>query len=95
MANHKSYDTSQVYQFILKHKQDNDGNSPSVRNIQSALNLSSTSTVRGALQDLERQGLIELNGGTARNIKVVGGQWTPPTREEDNGQRRSDSNNAV
>lgn len=72
------HDPQAMFEFICAYKTANDGNSPTVREIMSACGHPSSSTVWVHLNKLERQGLIELPKalGTARSIRVVGGQWT-------------------
>ena len=63
-----------VFQAILDHKRQHDGNSPSVREISQAAGVKSTSQVMLELKRLEMLGLITVGRGT-RNISVRGGHW--------------------
>ena len=64
-----------VYDAIVAHKRDNDGCAPTIRQIQEACHIASTSGVVHHLDRLALLGLIESDFG-ARNIRVVGGHWT-------------------
>jgi hypothetical protein len=61
-----------IFEFIIKHKQDNDGNSPTIRKICNACDISSTSVVDFHLRALIYEGKIIKQNGI---ISVVGGQW--------------------
>ena len=61
--------------YIIDYKQENDGNSPTMRQIMENLSYSSTSVVTYNLNVLENQGLIKRQYGDARGIIVTGGQW--------------------
>ncbi|OGC95331.1 MAG: hypothetical protein A2W25_05290 [candidate division Zixibacteria bacterium RBG_16_53_22] len=67
-----------IYQFILAFKAEHDGNSPSIREIKRACNISSTSMVEIYLDCLIGDGkIVMINKGTNyRRIGVVGGVWT-------------------
>lgn len=69
-----------VFGYIVSHKIDHDGNSPTIREICAACGISSTSAVDYNLQKLERAKLIRLTiiAHRARGIEVVGGKWLPP-----------------
>lgn len=69
----------EIYQFIVHYKTQHDGNSPTIRQIQRACGVNSTSVVVSLLSNLELQGLIRRpRNGTdkSRNIEVVGGAWS-------------------
>ena len=68
----------EVYEFIVKYKTDNDGLSPSMREIM-AQGVSSTSVVDWHLKKLEQEGKISCNG--VRGIKVTGGKWRSPMKK--------------
>ena len=68
----------QVYEFIVKYKTENDGLSPSMREIMGQ-GVSSTSVVDWHLKKLEQEGKISCNG--VRGIKVIGGEWRPPMKK--------------
>ena len=69
--------TEQILQFIVRFKRAKDGNSPTIREIGRACDISSTSIVRYHLEKLEHQGLIQMaRNGKTRGIQVVGGRWT-------------------
>ena len=63
-----------IYQFIVEFKKQNDGLSPSMREIGQQLGVESTSLVSYYLKELEREGMIVLNPFNARGIRAVGGQ---------------------
>ena len=70
--------TSQsIYRFIVWYKERNDGNSPTIREIASAVGLASVSDIPRHLSRLEEQGLIRRNK-SSRGIRVIGGKWTGP-----------------
>ena len=71
-------DRQGVYKYIIKYKRDNDGLSPSMREIM-AQGVSSTSVVAWHLNKLEQEGKI--NGGGVRGIKVTGGEWRSPMKK--------------
>lgn len=74
------HDPQKIFEFIVAHKQANDGLPPSIRDIARQFNISSTSVVYAICKRLERAGLIRM---TFTGIQVVGGQWTllrPPGR---------------
>jgi SOS-response transcriptional repressor LexA len=65
-----------VLDYIIYFKRENDGTSPTVREIQHALKISSTSLVNYYLRNLKLAGRIRFCGnGSARGIMVVGGCW--------------------
>jgi hypothetical protein len=63
-----------MLKYIIQFKRENDGLSPTIRSIQEACNLSSTSLVFRHLVALERDGQIERRKNIG--IVVIGGQWT-------------------
>ncbi len=67
-----------VYKYIIKYKSDNDGLSPSMREIM-AQGVSSTSVVDWHLKKLEQEGKIRCSG--VRGIKVTGGEWRSPMKK--------------
>lgn len=69
------YDTGDIFDFIVKFKRENDGNSPTVREIALRCDVSSTSVVNHHLQKLEQVGLISRSPESARAIRVTGGRW--------------------
>lgn len=75
----KHHNPLEVYRFIVDYKAQHDGNSPTIRQIQRACGVNSTSVVVSLLNNLELQGLIRRpRNGTdkSRNIEVVGGAWS-------------------
>lgn len=66
-----------VYNWIVNFKGQNDGNSPTVREIQHGCGISSTSVVSAILVRLEAEELIRMRGeGKWHRIEVVNGRWT-------------------
>lgn len=63
-----------IFDFIVDFKRKNDGISPSFREIRLATG-AGQSTIFYHLHILEDQGLIALVSGSARNIKIIGGEW--------------------
>ena len=64
----------QVYSVILAHKEKNDGNSPSYRQIAAYMGFKAVSTVQYYVAILRDANMIDL---VDDNI-TVGGKWTPP-----------------
>lgn len=63
-----------VFDYIVAFKANNDGNSPTMREISHACGVKSTSNVEYILNQLEESGYIRRLSG-ARGIIVNGGQW--------------------
>ena len=74
----RRYSSRKVFDFIVRHKRSHDGNSPSLSEIGVFMSINSGSTVRNLLKDLVDEGKIKIPGGSgsARQIEVVGGEWT-------------------
>lgn len=70
--------TKKVLDYIFNYKRSHDGASPSIREICEGCNLRSTSNGFYHLNKLQRAGLIEHEANTARNIRVIGEQWSCP-----------------
>lgn len=71
-----------LYKFIIKYKTENDGLSPSLREMMKVTGIKTTSHMSYALRKLCDEGLIEMGGkGLSRGIKVVGGCWLPPKED--------------
>lgn len=66
-----------VFDFIVSFKRENDGLSPTVREIMDACNIPSSSNTTYILDELSRNGLIAINSGN-RGIMVIGSQWLFP-----------------
>ncbi len=72
----KIYDYDEVFRWIVRFKQEHDGNSPTMREIQMQFKISNTSVVSYILKRLERRGRIRLAGERrSRQIYVIGGSW--------------------
>ena len=73
----KRHSPNHVLQYVIQYKRENDGNSPSRRDICRDLGIRSTSHVNYLLNVLAVHGAIELVGrGRSRFIRVTGGEWT-------------------
>lgn len=68
------HDPQKVLDFIIRHKIEHDGNSPTVAEVCTACQISSKSTAHSILMKLQAQGRLRLS----RQIAVVGGRWLPP-----------------
>lgn len=66
-----------VFEFIVKFKKEHDGNSPTIREIGIACNITSTSVVDYYLNQLVEVVLI-FREGKQNSIKVIGGCWIAP-----------------
>lgn len=68
-----------VLRFIIEYKSFHDGNSPSIREIMDACQITSTSVASNILRRLANRGDIRLvddgESALSRNIEVVGGHW--------------------
>ena len=72
----KIHDPAGVLYYIILYKSEHDGNSPTVRQIAEACDISSISVVNYLLRRLEASGHIRLgDDGKSRQIEVVGGRW--------------------
>jgi SOS-response transcriptional repressor LexA len=66
-----------IFQYIQTYKAENDGLSPTHREIGDATGIKSTSLVNRYLGHLADEGLIRLRrDGNSRGIIVVGGSWS-------------------
>lgn len=72
----KVHDPKKVLDCIIRYKEENDGVSPSIREISTYCDISSLSVTRYLLGKLEESGLIEMEYGESRSIRVIGGKWT-------------------
>lgn len=83
---HKEADakSERIFDFIVKHKQENDGNSPTYGQIMEMCNISSTNIVHFHLRRLSDEGLIRLvptkTGSRHHRIHVEGGRWVGPEK---------------
>lgn len=64
-----------VLDFIITYKTNNDGNSPTMREISKGSGVKSTSNVDYILNQLEDGGFITRVSDSARSIIVTGGHW--------------------
>jgi SOS-response transcriptional repressor LexA len=78
--------TDMVLAFIIRHKREHDGNSPSFRQIMNACCVGSTSVVEYHLNRLEDKGFIRRvrtgKSGAATSIEVIGGKWMEPEKAQ-------------
>ena len=82
---------AEIYKYISDCIKQN-GYGPSVRDIQSALNIKSTSTVHAALGRLESEGLIRKEQGKSRTLQLDGGgigRGKIKSRTDNNGSPRT------
>lgn len=71
----------QIYNFIVEYKRVYNGNSPTIREIGDAAKIDSTSLIDYYLTTLDGMGLINRDGGGARNIFLPNSQWVLPEQE--------------
>lgn len=71
------YELDDVLAYIVEYKTAHDGISPTLREMMTALDISSTSEANRAVRELVKQGRLKLHPrrGKNRNLMVVGGQW--------------------
>ncbi len=69
----RNYDD--VLAYIIDYKRQNDGASPTVREIAKHLGIKSTGYTRHILNCLEAEGKIILGYAEFRNIRIPGGRW--------------------
>lgn len=69
------HSTKEILSFIVAYKSSHDGNSPTLRQIGHALDISSTSVVSYHVKKLKDLGLIDTGAYRARSIRVKGGNW--------------------
>ncbi len=69
--------TERIFNFILEHKRRHDGNSPTIREIMTAVGLKSMSVVIYHRNRLVAAGKIRLVGTqhSSNQIEVIGGKW--------------------
>ena len=68
-----TYNPNEVYRYIVKYKRDHSGNSPTMREIQKAVGISSVSVVSYILDILESRGWLVREGH--RGITLTGERW--------------------
>lgn len=71
----KHYDRNEVLEFIKAKKAEYGGDSPSYREISDHFGMNSTSVAKYILEEIEKDGKIELGRGKFRSIRVIGGEW--------------------
>lgn len=80
---HSKYDFDAILAFLIKYKQEHDGNSPTFRQIMAEFDIPSTSIISYVLDQMEAEGMIKLLGKRHRGIEVVGGSWSYEEPEPD------------
>jgi len=78
MAN-LTYQEQRIYDFITETIR-REGYPPTVRDIQQALSIKSTSTVHSYLERLEEKGMITRSSGKSRSVRVSGDENTEQRR---------------
>lgn len=78
MPNYAKTTREKVFDYICDYKKENDGNSPTVREIKRGCGLSSESVVSYHLDILQCEGKIRRWPHTWRRVEVVGGKWVGP-----------------
>lgn len=63
-----------VYRYIIKYKSENNGNSPSYRDIAENASVA-LCYVKKILRNLEEKGFIVLKANQAKGIEVVNSDW--------------------
>jgi hypothetical protein len=71
-----------IFDFLVRYKQEHDGNSPSMREVADACHVV-LSAAHFHLLRLERDHRIHLNDNRSRAIEIVGAAWQPPEEVED------------
>ena len=77
MSDRAIYDIQPIFNWIVEYKTEHDGNSPSLRELMRACNITSSSVASHILRRLARAGKISLTGqrSRTRSIIVIGGEW--------------------
>lgn len=73
----------EIYNAILRYKEENNGNSPSMRWLQNECSMASLSTLFKVLLYLEENGYIKMKDEKyrSRSISVIGSEWAAPEKE--------------
>jgi len=66
---------SETFKFIIRFKKENDGISPTLREIVDNTIVKSTSHANEIVRNLESMGLVKIRPWKSRGIVVVGGSW--------------------
>ncbi len=75
MPHYRCEKFDEIFDFIVAYKIQNDGQSPTYREIMESCHLSSTSLVAYYLSRLVKAGKIAMNYYGTRSIRVPGGSW--------------------
>lgn len=70
-----THSADDVFAYLVAYKRENDGRSPTVREIADGLGIPSTSIVAYHLKQLAADGRILINPAIARGISIPGGRW--------------------
>lgn len=66
-----------AFKFIVRYKKNNDGNSPTMREIAKACD-TTTSNIKSVVDQLVERKRISIEPNQPRTIEVVGSRWIPP-----------------
>ncbi len=75
LCSNQVHDPADAFAFIVRFKRDHDGASPTSRDLMAALQIPSSSVAYNVLRQLERAGLIQMEPGLSRSIRIPGGRW--------------------
>jgi SOS-response transcriptional repressor LexA len=74
--NQKVERSESILRYVIDYKREHDGISPTIREIQEATGISSSSLVKFYLDGLQKRGAIQYIGDNlSRGIMVTGGEW--------------------
>ena len=69
-----------AYKFILEYKEENDGNTPSIRTIVlECPHMFDLARAKRAIQHLEETGKVVIDKNSPLRIRVIGAKWVAPT----------------
>lgn len=71
----RKYEPLDVFRFIVKTKRENNGNSPSMKDIMQEFGIPSQSNVKHIYGELIAMGKITVVPGVSRSINVIGSEW--------------------
>lgn len=69
------YDNDIVFAWLVKYKSQHNGNSPTLREMCTGLNISSISVAHHILDGLQKQGRIVLPHKGCNGIEITGSKW--------------------
>lgn len=79
MARKRLYDYGAVYRYIVAYKVGRNGAMPSVRQVLSALGMTSPAVLKHAIDVLQAQGLVK-RGACWNELECGGERYVPPER---------------